>query len=144
MSKERSRFSWIYRLPIDRFREELSQGSLDIERSVTVLHERLLRYELDAVPSGSPSEREVASGYLRPSTPVHARADSPSHYAADVVAPREEADMGPRAASPLPFQRSHRELPTPTRSSATEIYNALRKWNLTFSDARVVVTRKHS
>jgi len=135
MSEGRSRFSWIYRLPIDRLREELSQRSLDIEGSVTVLHERLLRYELDAIPSESPSEREAASGYLRPSTPVHARADSPSHYAAD-VAPREDAEMGPRAASPVPFQRSHRELPTPTRSSATEIYNALRKWNLTFSGAR--------
>jgi len=99
MSEGRSRFSWIYKLPIDRLREELSQGSLDIEGSVTVLHERLLRYELDAVPSGSPSEREVASGYLRPSTPVHARADSPSHYATNVVAPQKEADMGPRAVA---------------------------------------------
>jgi len=51
MSEGRSRFSWIYKLPVDRLRDELSWRGLDDEGSVTVLHERLLRYELDAVPS---------------------------------------------------------------------------------------------
>jgi len=136
MSEGRSRFSWIYKLSTDRLRDELSQRGLDSEGSVAVLHERLLRYELDAVPSESPSGREVASGYLRPSTPVHARPDSPSPFAAEATVSRENADLEARVALPLPFQESHRELSNPTRSSATEIYNALRKWNLTFSGVR--------
>jgi len=134
MSEGRSRFSWIYKLSIDRLRDELSRRGLDSEGSVTVLHERLLRYELDAVPLESPSEREAASGYLRPSTPVHARPDSPSRFAAEAA--QENADLGPHAALPLPFRGGYRELSNPTRSSATEIYNALRKWNLTFSGVR--------
>jgi len=136
MSEGRSRFSWIYKLSIDRLRDELSQRGLDSEGSITSLHERLLRYELDAVPSESPNEREAASGYLRPSTPVHARPDSPSHFAAEAVVSREDADLGPRVALPLPCPGGHREFSNPTRSTATEIYNALRKWNLTFSGAR--------
>jgi len=57
ISEGRSRFSWIYKLSVDRLRKELSRRKLDVDGDVTILHERLLRYELDTVPSGSPSER---------------------------------------------------------------------------------------
>jgi len=67
---------------------------------------------------------------------VRARPDSPSHFDVEADASREDADVEPSVASPLPFQGGRRELSSPARNSATEIYNALRKWNLTFSGAR--------
>lgn len=129
MSEGTSRFGWIYRLSADRVRGELTRRGQSTEGTLPTLHDRLLRCELDSPlgpdPSRPPSRKSTASGRLRPPTPPEMRPDSPGSFAFEDVAMREDVNA------------AHTDVRAPvTRSSATEIYNALRKWNLTFSGAR--------
>lgn len=129
MSEGGSRFAWIYRLSLDRVRDELTRRGQSAEGTLPVLHDRLLRCELNAPlgpdPSRPPSRKSNASVHLRPPSPPDMRPDSPSSFAFEDVAMRE----GVGAAS------TEVRAPT-TRNPVAEIYNALRKWNLTFSGAR--------
>jgi len=144
MSEGRSRFAWIYKLSADRLREELSRRGCEIEGNLSALHSRLLRCELDAPlgPTRSrPSSPRETSGHLRPATPQE-RPDSPSSFVADNFAvPTGLREAGDRARFASSFlepttARDDRRSADYTRASATEIYNILRKWNLTFSGSR--------
>lgn len=135
MSEGRSRFSWIYRLSIEQLREELSRRGQEIEGSTAVLHDRLLRYELDAPVSEGPSRqaRDGASAALHPPIATPVRPDSPGHILRDCSGDRTD----PRDASPPAESSPLRAASASTfpQASAVDIYNALRKWNLTFSGA---------
>ena len=106
------------------------------EGDIIVLHDRLLRYELNAPVNAAPSQRagENAPAGLRPPARISMRPDSPEPLLHDYSGDRLDAHgTFPPVTSSL--------LRTADTSGArqvsiSEIINALRKWNLKCSGAR--------
>ena len=93
-----------YRLSVKQLREELSHRGQAIEGDAAVLHDRLLRYELNALVPAEPSQRarEDAPMGLRPPAAMPVQPDSPGPLLHDYSGDRVNTHRTPSPVTSSP------------------------------------------
>jgi len=143
MSQDRAHFSWMYSLTADELRKELEKRGQDIGGTSPTLRTRLLDYEkarLRVDPSHFSAPRRALK-YATPSGEPSVRPDSPN-LEGTITENRDQFNQD-RTRSPTRPPRIEITAPageirrvTRSGSSAVDVYNIMRRWNLNFSGAR--------
>lgn len=140
-SEEDTKIEWIYALPLERLREELGDRGQSIERTVSVLRSRLIKFERCAQLGWESPHTPTNIGPHSIDDPAEGASTRPDSRAEPAIVPNERAERArshlrsPRLDIP-PRDRKTRFTPCNMLYSAINVYQLMRRLNLKFSGAR--------
>ena len=141
-SEEDRKIEWIYTLPLERLREELGNRGQSTDGTVSALRSRLIKFERCAQLGWEPPRTPTNMGPPEIDDLAEGAAARPDSRAEPVMLSNEGADTertrvqlrSPRLE--LPHRDRENRAASRNNSSAVDVYQLMRRWNLKFSGAR--------